>query len=138
MWPFRRKRDPAVGPSGPENLGGRGEKLARRFLRKQGLKILAQNYRCPVGEADLIALEVSPAPADAETIVFVEVKTRRDDRAADPESAVNPAKRRKLQRVAEYYLAAREVRGYAVRFDVVAVLLRPRAKPQIRHIPSAF
>jgi len=64
-------------------LGDRGEALARRFLKKAGLQILATNYRCPAGEIDIIALDPSTrqTPAGAETIVFVEVKTRSAGKA---------------------------------------------------------
>ena len=51
MWPFRRR--------GNLPLGARGERLAKRFLKRRGLKILATNYRCPAGEADLIVLDRS-------------------------------------------------------------------------------
>ena len=56
MWPFSRKRARAGEATGGD-LGRRGEKLARGMLKKHGLKILAVNYRCPAGEADLIAVE---------------------------------------------------------------------------------
>ena len=52
------------------NLGAAGEKAAAKYLRRRGYRIVARNYRCRGGEIDLIAL-------DADTIVFVEVKTRR-------------------------------------------------------------
>jgi putative endonuclease len=104
-------------------------------LRTLGLKILAVNYRCPVGEADLIALDRRDS---AETIVVVEVKTRSSDRYTNPESAVNPDKQRRLRNVARHYLAERETGNLDVRFDVVSVLLRPRGPAEIRHIPGAF
>lgn len=129
MWPFGRH----------EGLGSRGEALARRFLKRRGLKILARNYRCPAGEIDLIALDASTRrSAGAETIAFVEVKTRSSDRYTDPEAAVDAEKRRRLKKVAETYLAARDAGGLNVRFDVVAVVARPGEKPQVRHIPDAF
>ena len=52
MWPFTRRRG-----DDESSLGKTGEKLAAKFLKKRGLKILATNYRCPAGEADLIALD---------------------------------------------------------------------------------
>ena len=131
MWPFRRgERD---------GLGARGEKLARRFLKRQGLKILARNYRCPAGEADLIALDLSTRHGGCpETVVFVEVKARTSDRYVDPESAVDRRKRRKLRQVAAHYLAARHADGLNVRFDIVAIVSPPGGEPQIRHIVDAF
>ena len=129
MWPFRREA--ATGP--------RGEKLAARFLRRAGCRILACNYRCPVGEADIIVLDTSTKSEwGAESIAFVEVKTRTRDDAVDPESAVDAGKRRQLIRVARYYLSQHDVAERRVRFDVVSVVLATEGKPRIRHIPDAF
>lgn len=127
MWPFARRGD----------AGGHGEGLAARHLRRQGYKILARNYRCPSGEADIIAL----APDDhdgAGAIAFVEVKTRSASQLADPESAVDRRKRRQIVGVARYYLSCRDIGDRPVRFDTVAVILADGQKPVIRHTPDAF
>jgi len=103
------------------------------------MKILATNYRCPSGEVDLIALDRSTRKATgAETLVFVEVKTRTSDRYTDPESAVNRDKQRRIRKVAGYYRTRRRAEDYNVRYDIVSVVLRPDADPQIKHIPDAF
>ena len=128
MWPFGRPT-----PSGPH-----GEHLARRHLRRSGLKILARNYRCPAGEIDLIALDRRPAEGGGATLAFVEVKTRRDDALTDPSSAVDADKRRRIRKAAAYYLAQRDSSGYNVRFDIVSVVLGEAGPPQVRHIPDAF
>ena len=128
MWPFGRAAAP---------LGPRGEKLAAKHLKRQGLRILARNYRCPVGEVDIIALDRSTKAAGAETIVFVEVKARSSDRHVDPESAVNADKQRRLRNVAEYYIQRRRAEAYNVRFDVVAVIVSGDG-PVIRHTSNAF
>jgi putative endonuclease len=139
VWPFGRAREAESPDGGSARLGGQGEELARTFLRKQGLKILARNYRCPAGEADLIALDLSTRKdTGAETIAFVEVKTRASDRYAPPESAVNADKRRRMKRVAHYYLASRKTAGFAIRFDIVSIVIRPGQEPEVRHIPGAF
>ena len=131
MWPF--------GHRGRSPLGERGEKTARKFLKQQGLEILAQNYRCPRGEVDLIALDRSTrAQMGAETICFVEVKTRSSDRYTDPESAVDADKQHRVRKAADYYLASRDAEGFNVRFDIVSIVLREGAHPQIRHITDAF
>ena len=127
MWPF--------GSAAP--LGRRGEKLARRLLKRRGMRILATNYRCPAGEADLIALEPHPS-AGAETVAFVEVKTRSSDAHADPSSAVDADKRRRMRKVAEYYLRHHPAEGCDVRFDVVSVVLRGGGEPEIDYVPGAF
>ncbi len=70
------------------------------------MKVLARNYRCPVGEIDLIALDRHPACGPfGPTLVFVEVKTRGDDTYTDPESAVDAEKRRRIKKAAAYYLS---------------------------------
>ena len=131
MWPFGHRVKPT--------LGQLGEKLAVGLLKGKGLKILARNYRCPAGEADLIALDTTTRPASgAETIVFVEVKARSSDRYVDPESAVDDDKRRRMRRVADCYLATRGSEGYNVRFDIVSVVLGGDQKPKMRHTPDAF
>jgi putative endonuclease len=129
FWPFGRHKP----------LGQRGEDLACRVLRRAKLKILARNYRCPHGEIDLIALDASTRKTlGAETIVFVEVKTRASDRYAGPEAAVDAHKRRQVRRAADYYLAHHATQGYAVRYDVVAIVLPEGGQPRIEHIPDAF
>lgn len=101
--------------------------------------MLAQNYRCGAGEIDLIMLDKSTRrTSGAETIVFVEVKTRSSDRYTDPESAVNADKRRRLEKAARYYLAAGDTGGFNARFDIVSIVIRPGARPEVRHIPDAF
>ena len=138
MWPFSHKRARAEEATGGD-LGRRGEKLARGMLKKHGLKILAVNYRCPAGEADLIALDPSTRKQyGAETIAFVEVKTRSSDRYTDPASAVDAAKQRRMKKIADYYLTTRNTEGYAVRFDVVSIVLQRGADPKVRYIPNAF
>jgi putative endonuclease len=113
-------------------LGRRGEKLARKFLENLGYQTVARNYRCPAGELDLISL-------DDHSIVFVEVKTRRSEEAADVERAVNPEKRRQLMRVAKYYLASTPAaQRYPCRFDVIGIVCSDGGDPEIRHIRDAF
>lgn len=128
MWPFGRAKP----------LGEQGEDIARKFLSHCGMKILGRNYRCPAGEVDIIALDRSESNQAGQTVVFVEVKTRCDDSYTDPESAVDAEKRRRMKKVANYYLASREGQDLAFRFDIVSVVMRPGEKPQIKHIPNAF
>ncbi|MFP4355176.1 MAG: YraN family protein [Phycisphaerae bacterium] len=132
MWPFRRNK-PAP------DAGALGEAHAARLLKRQGLKILARNYRCPAGEADLIALDKSTRrTAGAQTICFVEVKTRSSDAFTDPASAVDADKQRRLVRIARYYLAHHPAEGFNVRFDVVTVLVNDGRVVETHCIPEAF
>lgn len=111
--------------------GAAGERLARQFLKQKGFKILARSFTCPGGEIDLVAL-------DGQTIVFVEVKTRADERAADIPEAVTRTKMRRLTRAAKVFLQRKDAADHPARFDLVAVLLPPGGEPVIRHTIDAF
>ncbi len=113
-----------------EVLGPRGENVAAKFLRNQGFKILLRNFRCGVGEIDIIA-------RDGKTIVFVEVKTRTDDDPT-PEEQVNNIKRHQITKAARFYLGRYGVPQPPARFDVVAIVWPSGREPQIRHTPDAF
>ncbi len=133
MWPFRRGGDVSGG------LGRRGERLAAKFLKRKGLKMLARNYRCVAGEIDLIALDpTTRGEYGGDTLVFVEVKTRSSARHTSPESAVNAAKRRHLEKAASHYLTGRNVEDLSVRFDIVSIVVHDGGPPDIRHILNAF
>jgi len=122
-------------------LGDRGEAAACRCLKKAGMKILARNYRCPGGEIDIIALDPSTRRSrQAETIVFVEVKTRASETPAGPASAIDAHKRKQVVHAARYYLRHYPAKGYLTRYDAVAVIIPPgrKIKPSVRHIPNAF
>lgn len=99
------------------SLGRRGERLAARFLKRKGYRILNRNWRCPVGEIDLVC-------ADGDALVFVEVKSRTEDDFLPPEAGVGWRKRKKLERLALYYMSARGLEGIDWRVDAVSVTLR--------------
>ncbi len=98
-----------------KGLGALGERLAAEKLEREGLKILARNWRCPVGEIDIVAQE-------GEVVAVVEVKTRRGRAAGLPEEGVNEAKQRKLCALAQAYIEATGWEGF-IRIDVVGVEL---------------
>lgn len=110
-------------------LGGKGEELAARFLRKKGFKVLERNYRCPAGEVDIIA-------RDGGTVVFVEVKTRAGGLFGHPLEAVHGRKRERLRKAALFYLSSRGGEAPA-RFDIIGINVRPGA-PEIEHLEDAF
>ena len=112
-------------------LGLQGERLAEAFLKKRGLKTLARRYSTPVGEIDLVMRQ-------AETVVFVEVKTLRDRAFKDPQDQVMPSKQRKLLKVARWFLNRKRWDDKPCRFDVVAVVLPEHDEPEIEHFPDAF
>ncbi len=112
-------------------MGATGEQLAEDFLRARGLRPVARQFATPVGELDLVM-------CDGPTVVFVEVKTRRDRRLADPQDAINTGKRQRMLRAARWFLHARGWEHRPCRCDVVAVILPPDGPPQIEHFPDAF
>ena len=118
-----------------DTLGNRGEELAASYLRQRGMRILARNYRSPVGEIDIIALDKSN---DGGTIAFIEVKTRKTDSFAEPASAIDAHKRRQLIRTAQYYLTNHDADDYNARFDIVSIVIADDKKPIIQYIPDAF
>jgi putative endonuclease len=112
-------------------LGAGGERLASGWLEARGYRIVATNWHCPYGEADLIAER-------ARELIFVEVKTRRGETLGAPEEAVTAAKRRKLIATAQTYLMEHGAEDRAYRIDVIAVQLTPAGRlVEIRHYPAA-
>jgi putative endonuclease len=111
-------------------LGQRGENLAAKHLRTLGFKIIERNFRCEVGEIDIVA-------RDGKTLVFVEVKTRAYDDPM-PEEQVNTEKRHQLTKAAKLYLARYGNIPPPARFDVVGIVWPAGREAQIRHTPNAF
>ena len=116
-------------------LGGFGEKAAARYLKLRGYRIVEQNYKCGLGEIDLIALHGTRT-------VFIEVKTRMSDQYGRPAEAVGYRKQGKIRSVAEQYLLTYDV-DTEVRFDVVEVwaeksLFGGYRVKRVNHIDNAF
>ncbi len=113
-----------------QQFGKDSESLAAKHLKKNGYKILEQNYRNKLGEIDIIAKEKG-------TLVFVEVKARKTHVFGNPKWAVTPKKQRKISMVALYYLKAANKTDVKARFDVVSLSLA-KDNPQIEIIKNAF
>ncbi|MCL1879859.1 MAG: YraN family protein [Actinomycetia bacterium] len=118
---------------GDENklLGRRGEEFACSYLQREGLKILERNWRCDIGEADIIASE------DGD-LVFVEVKTRRNMDSGFPEESVTRKKRQRYEAIAANYLCSLQGSSTRVRFDVIAVLITGEHQAFLKHHRDAF
>ncbi len=116
-------------PSAAER-GLRGERAAGRYLRRRGYRVLQRNFRCPLGEIDLIA-------AKPGLVVFCEVKTRTGDGFAPPYEAVNRGKMMRLERTAEYWLNTRPRPDEQYRFDVITVIMG-KGRLRLTHIEDAF
>ncbi len=97
-------------------IGKFGEKAAVEYLREHGYKILHTNYRCSLGELDIVAL-------DKDTLVFIEVKSRSSDFFGYPQEGVTKKKQSKIIKLAQVYIKQNQKAGYKCRFDVVSVLL---------------
>ena len=113
--------------------GAMGEILAARFLRDKGYGILSSNYRCRFGEIDIIA-------SDKHYLVFVEVKTRREDSRYLPREAVTITKQRKLLQTAAMYMS-RFPSNLQPRFDVIEVVTasdNTMRVVEINHIIGAY
>jgi putative endonuclease len=117
-------------PHQKQKFGEAGEAIAARHLEKKGYRIIEKNYRTKLGEIDLIA-------KDRDTIVFVEVKSRRSRQFGNPKAAVTPQKQRKISMVALQYLKATRRNNASARFDVAAVTVT-RDKPRVEIIKNAF
>jgi putative endonuclease len=117
------------------NIGKWGEQRAAKYLEANGFTVLESNFRCRLGEIDIVARESG-------ALVFAEVKTRADLLYGLPCEAVNERKQKQLARVAEVYLSAhprfvQDAETLQMRFDVIEILLL-RGRVWIRHIRDAF
>ena len=115
-----------------KEIGKRGEDAAARYLEMLGYEILERNWKCPAGEADIIA-------RDECTLVFVEVQTRTRLQKGLPSEAVTPQKRARYERIAGWYLHDEcEFVDIPVRFDVIALLVAGKDRALVRHYRHAF
>jgi putative endonuclease len=115
---------------GKQVLGKEGERVAEQYLKNKGYKLVERNYRCSVGELDLIVL-------DRRVVVFVEVKTRTGQGFGSPLEAVEFRKQKKMIQAAQYFLSEKKLHQRDARFDVVGISW-PGREPVVEHIENAF
>lgn len=116
--------------SGSHQVAGRlAEDLAARYLVKQGLSVLARNFRCRGGEIDLVC-------RDGKTLVFVEVRLRRNAHYGGAGASIDPAKQRRIILAARHFLAAHKAADGDCRFD--CVLFSALAEHHVEWIRDAF
>ena len=129
---FGGKQEQASASAAPAHLrlGRKGEDAARALLERSGMKVLATNWREGRLELDIVC-------RDADTIVFVEVKTRSQTTHGGPAAALTPAKQRTLCRAARAWLAAHDAWSSPCRFDVVCVV-REGDTLHLEHYRHAF
>lgn len=108
-----------------------GERVAKKHLKRQGLRFLTANFRSGRGEVDLVFRE-------KDCLVFVEVKTRSSEEWMRPAAAVDKERRRRLTRAALDYLHLLKNPQVKLRFDIVEVLLDDGEVREVRHLPNTF
>ena len=119
-------------PTDHKHLGQWGEERCEKFLKRKGFKTLTRNFSCKAGEIDLIMVDTDG------TIVFVEVKTRKDESFDSVESVITSAKKHKLKKTVNFFLASNDIHDRPLRFDVVTIVLDKTPRRQIRHYKNAF
>jgi len=112
--------------------GRKAEGIALAHLAARGLTLVERNFRCRMGEIDLVMRKGG-------TVVFVEVRSRRSSRFATPLESVDFRKRTKLVRSARFFLATHAAfRRHAVRFDVVSVEGPENGAYRLKWVRDAF
>jgi putative endonuclease len=114
-----------------QQLGVRGEDLACAELQRQGMQVLERNWRCRLGEIDIVAAEVGEAGL---TLVFCEVKCRSGLGFGHPLEAITFSKMRTLRQLAALWMREHHVRASAIRLDAIGVVLAPGQEPSLTHV----
>jgi len=112
-----------------KQTGRQGEDIAAAYLSEQGYRIVARNWVCPTGELDIVA-------QNGDTLIFVEVRTRRGDRFGTAAESITPTKQARLVELAQTYLQDIPPPRPPWRIDVIAVQLG-QGIPQVNHIENA-
>jgi putative endonuclease len=112
-------------------LGAYGERVAAAHLVDAGMAIVERNWRCDIGEIDIVA-------RDGDTLVVCEVKTRRGTDYGSPLEKVTSAKAARLRRLAARWIAVHEAHPGDVRIDLVAVIRPRRGRAQVDHVRGAI
>jgi len=119
--------------SARQALGVRGEDLAVAELQRQGMEVLERNWRCRLGEIDVVAAE---RVAGSTTVVFCEVKCRSGLGFGDPLEAITWAKLRTLRSLAAEWMRTHPVAAQAIRLDAIGVLLVRGQAPRLTHVKA--
>ncbi|MCM3501634.1 YraN family protein [Microbacterium sp. P26] len=116
-----------------DDLGRAGEERAVAFLSDDGYRIIDRNWRCPQGEIDIVAER-------DDTLVVIEVKTRRSEAFGHPFEAIDRRKAERLWRLAMAWLAAHpdEARGRGLRIDAIGLVGEDPATARLEHLEDAL
>jgi len=113
-----------------QDFGELGERIAERWLRRQGWRVVQRRFRSGHRDIDLVVEQ-------GDLVVFVEVKARRGAEFGDPVEAVNWSKQRQLVRSASVWIDRHGRPSESYRFDVVGVLVEGE-RVRVRHVANAF
>src|SRR5690242_16867961 len=129
-------------PSSPGiELGKLGEAYAAAYLEQLGYRLVAANFTLPVGRnlrGAVVNAEIDLVAYDANTLCFIEVKTRASDWFAPPQANIDRRKRRQIARAAREYRQLFAVEEQSYRFDVVTVVLSEPDSPQLELLKNYF
>jgi putative endonuclease len=121
-----------MGKDARQDLGKQGEALAREFLLQKNYTILETNFRCKLGEIDIIA-------KDRHIVVFVEVRTVTGPTEMPPYNSVTRHKQGQVKRAALFYISQNNLVNTQFRFDVIGITLDPHGgEPKIEPVYNAF
>jgi len=113
-------------------IGQQGEDIAVDYLISKGYKIIKRNWRFKKAEIDIIVKD-----SISDTLVFIEVKTRSYTYFGEPSNFVDDKKKRLIQDAASQYMIEVEYE-WAIRFDIIGIILKNDQKPIINHFKDAF
>lgn len=115
-----------------KEVGNFGEDLSKKYLKENGYIIIEENFSCPYGEIDIIALS-------DKYLCFMEVKTRYTTKFGLPLESITPAKQRKIIKTAQYFICKNKLFKHFCRFDALEVTFTNDSNfPKINHIKNAF
>lgn len=117
-----------------KEIGNLGERIATEYLINQDYYILEKNFRCKLGEIDIIAID----KIDKNELVFIEVKTRFQDYYGTPSDSVNNPKINHLYKAAAFFLMINNLENRFIRFDVIEIYKKTKDKLHINHIKNAI
>jgi len=116
-----------------KSFGAEGENIARKYLKKKGLKFLCKNYVFHKKEIDLIFLD-----KEKKTIIFVEVKSRHNLKYGLPEESIHIFKRKNIMfAVKGFMLSHPQYKDYDVRLDTISILIE-NGETKINHLENSF
>jgi putative endonuclease len=114
-----------------QQIGARGEDLACAELEREGMHVLERNWRCRLGEIDIVAAEAGPSGL---TLVFCEVKCRSGLGFGHPLEAITFAKMQTLRQLAAVWMRTHRVKASTIRLDAIGVVMVPGQEPSLSHV----